>query len=106
MMDEMHSAMHHMSSMPPERMAAMLPMHRQMVQAMLSQMGGDTAQMTATAADAWTATADSVRADLARLPQMTPAQLKRAMPSHEARVMRLMKMHFACPHAGGMARRK
>jgi hypothetical protein len=98
MMDAMHAAMHHMSSMPPDQMAAMLPRHRQMVEGMLSQMGGDTGQMSATAAAAWSATADSVRTDLARFPQMTPAQLERAMPGHEARVMRLMKMHHQCPH--------
>jgi len=98
MMDSMHSVMHHMSSMPPEQMAALLPAHRKMVEGMLSRMPGDTGQMSATAAAAWTATADSVRTDLDRLPRMTAPELKRAMPGHEARVMRLMKMHHQCPH--------
>jgi hypothetical protein len=96
LMDSMHSAMHRMESMDSAQIAALLPMHRQMVGAMLSEMGADTGQMSATAAAAWTATADSVRRDLAGLPQMASSELKRTIPAHEARVMRLMKMHHQC----------
>jgi hypothetical protein len=92
--------------MTATQLAAALPMHRQMVETMLSQTSADTAQMSRTTAAAWTATADSVRSDLVKLSGMTPAQLKHAMPAHEARVMRLMKMHRACPHMSGSHRHK
>ena len=43
----------------------------------------------------WTATNDSVRADLARMPDMSPAELRAMMPDHHRRMMRLMEAHQA-----------
>jgi hypothetical protein len=41
----------------------------------------------------WNATADSVRQDMTRMPDMSAAELRAFMPEHRARMMRLMEMH-------------
>ena len=93
MADSMQAEMRTMAAMSPDQMAAMLPMHRQMVGNMLSQMSSDMRSMNMPADAAWTALTDSVRQDLIRLPDMSKTELKQAMPAHRARVTRLMQMH-------------
>jgi hypothetical protein len=95
MADSMQAAMRTMAAMSPDQMAAMLPMHRQMVGNMLSQMSSDMRLMNMPADAAWTALSDSVRQDLIRLPEMSKTELKEAIPAHHARVTRLMEMHKA-----------
>ena len=91
--DSMQAEMKKMAAMTPDQMAAMLPMHRQMVGNMLSQMSSDMRSMNMPADAAWTALTDSVRQDLIRLPDMSKAELKQAITAHHARVTRLMQMH-------------
>ena len=93
MADSMQAEMKTMAAMTADQMAAMLPMHRQMVGNMLSQMSSDMRAMNMPADAAWTALTDSVRQDLIRLPDMPKAELKQAIPAHHARVTRLMQMH-------------
>ena len=93
MMDSMQASMRTMAGMTPDQMAAALPTHRQMAANMLSQMTSDMRSMNMTADAAWTALIDSVRQDLIRMPEMTKAELGRAMAAHNARVTRLMEMH-------------
>ena len=92
-MDSMHAQMQKRQAMTADQMAAMLPMHRQMAANMLSQMTADMRRMNMPADAAWTATTDSVRQDLARLPELSKEQLKQAIPAHHARMMELMQMH-------------
>ena len=98
MMADMQKQMDAMMKASPEQMKAMLPMHRQMAANMLAQMNTQMRTMNMPANAAWTATIDSVRQDLVRLPEQSAQQLKDAMPAHHARMMRLMQMH------GGMMR--
>jgi hypothetical protein len=93
MMDSMHTRMQMMDTASGEHMKNMLPMHRQMVANLLSQMSSEMRSMNMSADAAWTATADSVRQDLVRMPEMSAQELKTAMPAHHARVIRLMDMH-------------
>lgn len=76
-----------------DSLKAMLPVHRQMVANMLAEMNREMRQMNMTADPAWTATVDSLRQDLVRLPGMDVAELQSAMPGHKARLDRLMEMH-------------
>lgn len=73
------------------QIAALLSTHRAAVTSMIVHMQS----MNVSASPAWTATADSVRADLDRFNRMSPAELEQAMPSHQARVWRLMRMHMS-----------
>ena len=93
MMTQMQSHMQMMSTMSADSMKAMLPMHRQMVANMLSQFNSEMKSMNMPADQAWTATIDSVRQDLVHMPEMSAPELKRLMPAHAARMMRLMEMH-------------
>lgn len=93
MMDSMQTHMREMNAMSAERMKEMLPMHRQMATNMLTRMSSDMRAMNMSADAAWTTTADSVRQDLARMPEMGAAELKAVMPSHRGRMTRLMQMH-------------
>ena len=91
--DSMQAEMKRMAAMNPDQMSAMLPMHRQMVGNMLSQMSSDMRSMNMPADAAWTALTDSVRQDLIRLPEMSKTELTQAIPAHQGRVTRLMQMH-------------
>lgn len=93
MMGDMQKQMDAMMKASPEQIRTMLPMHRQMAANMLSQMNSEMRTMNMPANAAWTATVDSVRQDLVRLPEQSAQQLKEALPAHHARMMRLMQMH-------------
>lgn len=93
MMDSMQTQMRMMDTIGADQMKAMLPMHRQMVANMLSRMNADMRSMNMTANQAWNETADSLRADLVRMPEMSAQELKTMMPDHRARMTRLMQMH-------------
>ena len=93
MMDTMQVQMTQMMTGSGDQMKGLLPMHRQMVANMLSQMFSEMRSMNMPADAAWTALADSVRQDLVHLPDMSASELKAAMLAHAARVARLMEMH-------------
>lgn len=93
MMDQMHSHMAVMESASADSAKAMLSMHRQMTANMLSEFTRQMRQMNMTGDAAWTATADSIRADLTRMPDLSAQELKAMMPAHHGRIMRLMEMH-------------
>ena len=94
-MDSMTAHMRSMDTASTGTLQAMLPMHRQMVGNMLSQMNADMRGMNMTADAKWTALADSVRQDLVRLPEMNAQQLKQNVAAHRGRVTRLMESHKA-----------
>jgi hypothetical protein len=93
MADSMHAHMQHMETMTGDQMKAMLPEHRQMAANMLSRMSSEMRSMNMSADAAWNATADSLRQDLARMPDMSAQQLKSMMAGHHGRIMRLLGMH-------------
>jgi hypothetical protein len=95
MMEQMQAHMEMMAGMAPDSMMPMVPMHRQMAANMLAQMNRDMEQMDTPADDAWTATVDSLREDLSRMPEMGAQELRDWMPGHRARMTRLMEMHRA-----------
>ena len=92
-MDSMQNHMHMMDTMNADQIKAMLPIHGQMAANMLSRMNADMRSMNMTADAAWNATADSLRQDLVRMPDMSAQELKAMMPAHRARMTRLMQMH-------------
>lgn len=93
MMQQMQSHMQMMMGMSPDSMRAMMPEHRQMAANMLAQMNRDMQQMNMSADEAWTATVDSLRQDLTRMPEMGAQELEGFMPGHHARMTRLIEMH-------------
>ncbi|MGH7576871.1 MAG: hypothetical protein ACREM1_17315 [Longimicrobiales bacterium] len=93
MMDEMQAHMQMMQNMSADNMMGMMPEHRQMVANMLAQMNRDMGDMNRETDTAWDATVDSLRQDLARMPEMSGQELQEFMPEHHRRVMSLMDMH-------------
>jgi hypothetical protein len=73
----------------------MLPTHRQVLANMIAEANKDMRDMNMPSAAAWTATVDSLRRDLTRMPEMSASELHQFMPTHEARVKRLMDSHRA-----------
>ena len=64
-----------------------------MVANMMSQANKDMRDMNMMSDAAWTATVDSLRQDLTRMPEMSASDLQLFMPTHQARVRRLMESH-------------
>ncbi|MGH7466844.1 MAG: hypothetical protein ACRENP_02555 [Longimicrobiales bacterium] len=95
MITEMMGHMNRMQRMSGDSLKAMMPSHRQMAANMLAQMNREMQSMNMTGDSAWTATLDSVRADLTRMPELSPAELQALMPDHQRRMMRLMEAHQA-----------
>jgi hypothetical protein len=93
-MDEaMRSHMQSMQGATGDSLMAMMPMHRQMAANMLSRMNREMGEMNMPGDAAWTAVVDSVRQDLARMPEMSASELQSFMPAHEGRLNRLSEMH-------------
>ncbi len=95
MMERMQAHMRMVDGVGADSMRALLPMHRQMVANMISEMNREMRAMNMTGDASWSATMDSVRQDLVRLPEMSIAELGEFMPEHRTRVMRLMDSHRA-----------
>lgn len=95
MMDQMASHIQAMQGADGDSMAAMLPTHRQMVANMIAQMNREMRDMNMTMDAQWSATIDSLRSDLVRMPEMNAPELHLFMPQHQERVRRLMEMHRA-----------
>jgi hypothetical protein len=92
-MTQMQAHMTAMESASGDSVMRMLPLHRQMLANMIAQYNREMAQMNMRGDARWQATLDSLRGDLARMPELSAVEMQRLMPSHHARVMRLMEMH-------------
>ncbi len=73
----------------------MIPAHRTITANLLANMQSDMTAMSMPGDASWTTTVDSVRQDLVRLAELTPAETLALMPAHRARVLRLLAMHSA-----------
>ena len=93
MMEEMQAHMRTMQGVGGDSLKAMLPMHRQMAANMIAQMNREMRDMNMAADAGWTATIDSLRQDLVRMPEMGGSELQSFVPAHQARLERLIQMH-------------
>lgn len=93
MMDSVEVHMRMMDTASTATMQAMMPMHHQMADSMISRMDADMRRMNMATDSAWTATVDSLRQDLSRMRAMPASEMMAMMPAHRARMMRLMQMH-------------
>lgn len=82
-----------MEGMHGDTLMRALPMHRQMLEGTLSRMDGEMRGMNMAADPKWTALRDSLRDDLARMPQMSAAETESFMAEHRGRVSRMMELH-------------
>ena len=99
---QMEAHMQAMESASEDSLTALLPEHRQRVANMIARMNQEMRDMNMPADAGWTATVDSLRQDLRRMPEMDATELKTLMPAHHARVTRLSELHGAMMGAMGM----
>lgn len=95
MMVQMQAHLRMMDGASADSIQAMLPTHRQVLANMIAEANKDMRDMNMPSDAAWTATVDSLRRDLTRMPEMSASELHQFMPTHEARVKRLMDSHRA-----------
>ncbi len=93
MMSGMRAHMDSMMRLPPDRMKAMMATHDRMMAQMMDRMGADMRGMNMAGDGDWNALADSVRQDLAVLPQLEGKALVGRMRAHAGRVNRLLGSH-------------
>ncbi|HEY3012520.1 MAG TPA: hypothetical protein VGJ36_07230 [Gemmatimonadales bacterium] len=93
MMSGMRAHMDSMMRMSPQQMQRMMAMHEQMMSRMMDGMGSDMRGMKMAGTPEWTALTDSVKQDLADLPNLKGQELSTRMQAHADRVKRLMAMH-------------
>jgi hypothetical protein len=93
MMSMMPAHMDSMMRMSPEQMSQMMARHERMMSQMMDQMGGEMRQMKMAETPEWSALTDSVRQDLAELPNLKGQALSARMRAHIGRVQRLIATH-------------
>ncbi|MEP7226089.1 MAG: hypothetical protein ABI785_01915 [Gemmatimonadales bacterium] len=93
MMSNMRAHMDSMMRMSPQQMQAMMAMHQGMMSQMMDRMGGDMRGMQMSGTPKWNALTDSVKQDLAELPNLKGQALSARMRAHADRVKRLIGMH-------------
>jgi hypothetical protein len=93
MMSTMPAHMDSMMRMSPQQMQAMMAMHERMMSGMMDGMGADMRGMNMSGTPEWSALTDSVKQDLADLPNLKGQQLSARMRAHADRVKRLIAMH-------------
>ena len=92
-MPQMRAHMDSMMRMSPQQMQAMMASHQSMMSMMMDRMGADMRGMQMPASPGWDALTDSVKQDLADLPNLKGQELSARRRAHADRVNRLMAMH-------------
>ena len=91
----MRTHMDSMMRMSPEQMSDMMAAHDRMMSQMMDRMGADMRGMNMSGDAKWNALVDSVKADLAELPNLQGRDASSRMKAHADRVRRLLAMHEA-----------
>jgi len=93
MMPMMQDHTDSMMRMNPEQMSGMMASHERMMSQMMDQMGSEMRQMKMSETPEWSALTDSVKHDLADLPNLKGQVLSSRMRAHADRVRRLITSH-------------
>jgi hypothetical protein len=93
MMPMMQAHMDSMTRMSPDQMSGAMARHERLMSEMMDQMGGEMRQMQMSESKEWTALTDSIRQDLAELPNLSGQRLQARVRAHGERVRRLMAAH-------------
>lgn len=93
MMPQMRAHMDSMSRISPQQMQGMMGIHEASMSRMMDAMGADMRGMNMSAPPEWKALTDSVKEDLAELPNLKGQALSTRMRDHTDRVKRLIAMH-------------
>ena len=94
--EQMRAHMDSMMRMSPQQRRARMAEHQRMMTRMMDMMSSDTG-MPMSGDSAWRALSDSLRADLAALPQLEGEELATRLREHTKRVERLLAMQGQVP---------
>ena len=89
--EQMRVHMDSMMRLSPQQRRARMAEHQRMMTRMMDMMGSNT-KMPMSGDPAWRALTDSLRADLAALPQLEGEELSTRLREHTTRVERLLAM--------------
>jgi hypothetical protein len=92
MMTRMQGHMGMMDTASAATIQAMHPMHRHMLDSVLTGMNDEMRRRNMASTPEWTALADSLRQDLDRMAGMSASEIPAFMRAHRERMMRLMQM--------------
>ena len=81
------------TGMAPAEMRAALSAHVDLASRTMDAMGADMRGMSVTPDSTWASLSDSLRQDLADLPNLSGDVLKSRMEAHAGRMRRMMEMH-------------
>lgn len=101
---QMEAHIHQMEGTSADSTKVMLPEHQQLVATMLTQMTDEMRARNVPADARETALVDSVRQDVARLPELNTSQLAAVMPAHRQRLLRLIARYRTMMGSGGQTR--
>ena len=93
MMTRMQGHMGMMDTASAATIQAMHPMHRHMLDSVLTGMNDEMRRRKIASTPEWTALADSLRQDLDRMSGMSATEIPAFMRAHRERMMRFMQMH-------------
>jgi hypothetical protein len=93
MMSGMQAHMDSMTRLSPQQMQTRMAGHQEMMSQMMDQMGADMRGMNMSGSPEWAALTDSVKQDLAELPNLKGRPLSTRMQAHADRVGRLITSH-------------
>jgi hypothetical protein len=93
MMAGMRAHLDSMTRMSPPQMQTMMARHEAMMSRMMDGMGADMRGMRMSGTAEWDALTDSIKEDLAELPDLEGRDLAGRMEAHADRVKRLLAMH-------------
>lgn len=93
MMERMEAHLRALDGADADSLTAALPGHRHAVANLIAQGNREMRDMGMSGDAAWNATVDSLRQDLVRLPELDGDEVRDLMPTHSARVIRLIEMH-------------
>lgn len=92
-MPMMRAHLDSMAALDPQFAAGMMAAHEAIASQLLDAMGADMAAMGMQPDPAWTALTDSIKRDLAALPNRSGRALGPALRAHIERLRRLMTVH-------------
>ncbi|TFG44684.1 MAG: hypothetical protein E4H41_07060 [Gemmatimonadales bacterium] len=98
LMTTMGGQLDSLATMTPAQMAAVMPAHEALTSQMMGTMDSGMQGMNMQRDSGWMALNDSVRQDLATMPDLSGAALQVRMQAHIGRMRRMMTMYQGMPH--------
>jgi hypothetical protein len=91
-MTDMRAHLRRLDAAGADSVPALVPVHRQKVEALLSRCDAEATDMHQPAGTTWRSIAEQLRQDLIRLPQRAAAELPAFMAEHRGRIVQFLAL--------------